>query len=365
MSVLGMVVVTVFIMSVFHTSQVPNNIHYQYRPLSALKRPKPVAQNDVIYQPNPSRVVTNDTTVWVSMGLCFSENTKLYGKRKYPYVAVTPLALLLWNHFLPKVKLVLYLIYTKRDNDERRKRYQDTLRQIEGLEVRWVESGDMDCVMKSQTSRMWAFNDPMVKDDDIVITIDVNAFIMTSKILDPIYENPRNSIWVFQYEDTADISEDIGASFNENFIAAYADVWRAIIVPEWSKSGSLDQSWIDRQVKEIGLTRKDGEDRWYYDQWITTFGILRNQLCTVPPESGLWNLPGLKNRSLYFPDVDDSDTCWHGLFFRDCNKVARIIPYGCKWWHFYPDQKFDDHVEKFMELTNNSYNLSLSSMFDR
>ena len=37
--------------------------------------------------------------IWVSMGLCFSKNTQLYNKRKYPYAQVTPLAILLWKHF--------------------------------------------------------------------------------------------------------------------------------------------------------------------------------------------------------------------------------------------------------------------------
>ncbi len=36
---------------------------------------------------------------WVSMGLCFSKNTHLHNKGKYPYAAVTPLAILLWKHF--------------------------------------------------------------------------------------------------------------------------------------------------------------------------------------------------------------------------------------------------------------------------
>ena len=31
---------------------------------------------------------------------------------------------------------------------------------------------------------------------------------------------------------------------------------------------------------------------WYYDQWITTHGLLLKNICTVPPWSGLWNKKG-------------------------------------------------------------------------
>ena len=37
--------------------------------------------------------------IWVSMGLCFSENTEKYGKKSYPYAEVTPLSIQLWSYF--------------------------------------------------------------------------------------------------------------------------------------------------------------------------------------------------------------------------------------------------------------------------
>ena len=39
--------------------------------------------------------------IWVSMGLCFSENTEKYGKKSYPYAEVTPLSIQLWSYFFP------------------------------------------------------------------------------------------------------------------------------------------------------------------------------------------------------------------------------------------------------------------------
>ena len=33
---------------------------------------------------------------------------------------------------------------------------------------------------------------------------------------------------------------------------------------------------------------------------------------------------------------------------------------GCKWWHFFPDESFKDHVKKFHELSNNSIELDMN-----
>ena len=44
--------------------------------------------------PKPAK---QDAKVWASMGLCYSHNTDLHGKSRYPYKNVAPLALLLWR----------------------------------------------------------------------------------------------------------------------------------------------------------------------------------------------------------------------------------------------------------------------------
>ena len=102
------------------------------------------------------RRVTNTTRVWVSMGLCFSGNTKLWGKKDYPYSEVLPLAVLLWLHFYkPVVKVIVYLVRSEGESDVRAQKYEDMLRQIatgqeDRLFIRWIEDGDMSCVLKSQ-----------------------------------------------------------------------------------------------------------------------------------------------------------------------------------------------------------------------
>jgi hypothetical protein len=68
--------------------------------------------------------------IWISMGLCFSENTKKYGKEHYPYSEVTPLALLLWSYFFPKtdeVSTIIFLVHNEPNKTEHMEVYEKTL----------------------------------------------------------------------------------------------------------------------------------------------------------------------------------------------------------------------------------------------
>ena len=38
----------------------------------------------------------------------------------------------------------------------------------------------------------------------------------------------------------------------------------------------------------MGEIELDRNNTWYYDQWITTHGLLKHRICTVPKTSGLW-----------------------------------------------------------------------------
>ena len=69
---------------------------------------------------------------------------------------------------------------------------------------------------------MWAFQDPMIRDEDIIVTADVNLFVATPKILDPIYNNPGLKVWVYQWDRAAFVKTGIGETFNQNLISAEA-----------------------------------------------------------------------------------------------------------------------------------------------
>ena len=166
-----------------------------------------------------SIIVPHKRQIWISMGLCFSGNTEMYDKRYYPYTQVTPLAIILWYHFFPQIRVILYLIYNKYEIDDRRKLYEESLKQT-NVEIRWVRDDGMNCVTKSQLARMWAFQESLIASDDIIVTVDVNLFVATTKILDPIHEHPNLKLWVFQWHRSAFVETGIGETFNQNLIAA-------------------------------------------------------------------------------------------------------------------------------------------------
>ena len=176
----------------------------------------------------PPESVTTKRQVWVSMGLCFSKNLDALGKSKYPYALSAPLAMILWYHFIPSIRVIIYIVYDDSEHDDqleinKRKRYEDQLKQI-NVEVRWVMSQGMSCVTKSQIIRMWAFQDPMINDNDVVVTADVDLYVLTPKILDPIDKHPELKVWLFQYDYTAfypsDTEHPLGKTFNQNLISA-------------------------------------------------------------------------------------------------------------------------------------------------
>jgi hypothetical protein len=60
---------------------------------------------------------------------------------------------------------------------------------------------DFSCVLKSQLIRLLAFTLPFIRDEDVIMTSDVDAFIMTKDILDPLEMYPVQ-IWLYQYIHT-------------------------------------------------------------------------------------------------------------------------------------------------------------------
>ena len=136
---------------------------------------------------------------------------------------------------------------------------------------------------------MWAFEHPNVSEHDLVITSDADAFVYNKSSLSPIYDEPNKLVWVFQYART----EEDSVNFPMTWVAAYADVWRAIVDPGTTSQAknnfqniiycyfsaksdrqSLDQNWLDLSLEEAG--GKSSQTMWNYDQLILTYGILKN-----------------------------------------------------------------------------------------
>ena len=72
---------------------------------------------------------------------------------------------------------------------------------------------DIKCVLKSQLIRLLAYSLPFIRDDDIIVTADVDAFVMTSDIYKPLLL-PGRQIWLYRYAFTL----GTGATFMMPFI---------------------------------------------------------------------------------------------------------------------------------------------------
>ena len=113
---------------------------------------------------------------------------------------------------IPGVEVLLQLVYSNTSTVSDRDRYEEKLKSTTVV-YEWIPADDVDCVLKSQLARMFAFGHPLVKPTDVVATVDVNMLIATDKFLDPIYTKPDMLAWIFQYK----ISENQTGGQGENF----------------------------------------------------------------------------------------------------------------------------------------------------
>jgi hypothetical protein len=206
--------------------------------------------------------------MWVSMGVCYSETTHLYKKSRYPYAEVTPLAVMLWKMITDQDRIQRYgtTFFWPRKGTNRTflvekkvippmEAYADTLRSA-GAVVEWVRSGDMDCVLKSQLVRMLAFtSNALVLPDDLVMTVDVNAFVMNSRITRVIEDNPDVTAWVFQYEEAAHVTTGDGETFGQCLTTLRARDWKEMLEYKSGKGLEDMDDWLERMVESVGLDR--------------------------------------------------------------------------------------------------------------
>ena len=64
-----------------------------------------------------------------------------------------------------------------------------------GAKVSLFHSVELPCVLTSQLVRLLAFQKDFVNEEDVIITADVDAFIMTPEILRPLKK--KVSVWIW------------------------------------------------------------------------------------------------------------------------------------------------------------------------
>lgn len=336
----------------------PGALH-QYTPSIHFSKGTPLKRP---YYPKPK--------VWASMGLCYSETAKHNGKSSYPYKEVTYLSLLLWQYHLPEVSTMVRIVYTEQEVNETMLAYGEMLESA-GAVVEWVRA-EMDCVLQSQLVRLFAGEHPLVLEDDIVMTVDVNLFVMTKDILNPIFSNPRMTAWVPLYQllfVDKEFSRDNPPrhkTFNQNMIAMRARTWLTIT----GYQGNLTQLVKSYEKIYKGANLEFGS--WWYDQIITTHALLASKICTVPKDRWVWRMFSLK----YDRHLEDTNTCWHGRGYTGCkagsgNSHHPRLCLGCssykdcKWWHFSGKDRLAEHIKKFHGFSHHSIKLKVKNILKK
>jgi len=285
------------------------------------------------------------------MSLCWSANAQVYGKENFPYKDAAPLSSQLWMKITP-AKVIMQIVYSEDEVSEELIDYKKKLESY-GAVVFLVKTGnDIKCVLKSQIIRILAYLFPFVKSNDIIVTADVDAFIMTPEIYKPLMLINRK-IWLYRYAFTL----GSGSTFMMPFIGAKAHVWREMLEYDATEDdlnqGILGNN-IPKMIKTYSKKMNFSENNtWDEDQHIVSYGILSSGYCTLPISNNLWKELGLQPN--FF---DDTETCWHGSgIYEDCNNVLwsrnlfiRYKGKNCKWWHFYPYETYAELRSKFEEI---------------
>ena len=278
--------------------------------------------------------------VWISISVCWSGNTAYHGKEHYPYTAAARLSAKLW-HSVAKLPTIVQVIHSEADaNSTRLLAYLDELR-ANGSMAEAVTTGDdgMECALKSQLQRMFAFRLPYVRPTDLVVTADADTFVAAVDSMEDLYR-PGYKVWVYQYGYTV----AKGETFAMDYIGMEAELWKSLL------ACNSPEELVAKFTEPLLLDTYD--TTWGYDQLIVSRIILENRLCSLPSLNKVWESVKLEAPQAEF---DDREVCFHGVNkWRDCNVNVRHKKGGCRKWHFLPSQTEADMVAKYNEIINAS-----------
>ena len=148
--------------------------------------PKPVKKSD-----NPSNDSNQSNMgsphIWASMSLCWSKNAQIHKKSNFPYTLAANLSTRLWREVTHgEVGVVLTIVHDEDYDAKNLDEFVDDFANDDGVVVIREETSSLGCVLQSQLSRMFAFNHDFIDDDDIIITSDVDIFVMDKRIIEPL-----------------------------------------------------------------------------------------------------------------------------------------------------------------------------------
>ena len=141
-----------------------------------------------------------ESKIWLSMSVCFGENAQIHGKGQYPYTYAATLSSRLWREVSDgEVNVLLTIVYNNDVNNSALEEYVESFDGVEGVLIQHEQSTSLGCVLQSQLSRIFAFDHKIMNDDDIILTSDVDTFVMDNRILEPLRRPFLTGIYEYQW----------------------------------------------------------------------------------------------------------------------------------------------------------------------
>lgn len=284
------------------------------------------------------------STTWVSVSFCFNPQPPKDG---YDFQTATLLSVYLWSRITNARVLVSVAYMPERTAQEELNLFHERLSRL-GVEVRLFPIGDddvCDCVSLALWLRNLAYQDPMIKEDDLMMISESDVFITTDLVLKPL-DNLSFKAWVYWVEPAL----YGGETFAMSFTTLRKEDWRELLDNSSTCQQALERFPRISQVKTLQFAEKSFGKHWESDQDVVTARLLRLGICTVPKDNRL--------SKLFLTDSKvklgswDGDRCYKAQGFGEC----RQLNFGnrwykgmgdCPWWHhWYPIELFKDIVER-------------------
>ena len=115
--------------------------------------------------------------IWITMGLCWSTNTKFHGKQNFPYKEAAPLSAQLWMRLSSSIRVILQVVYSEEKIPDDLIEYKKKLESY-GVVVKLVpKANDIQCVLEAQLIRIVAYLLPEVSNKKIAIMTEYSVNI--------------------------------------------------------------------------------------------------------------------------------------------------------------------------------------------
>lgn len=285
----------------------------------------------------PARTTTEspffNRTVVISMGICISKRAQSdvhkdmtsHRHKKKPYDVAAILSTRMWQQQIPSLKVIVVASYPSQDDLPLLQNFTKSIERAGGqvwpVSTESFSDPAAACIRAAQIGRSFLHESGLLKDDEIVVTSDVDAFpVNATKRLAPL--NDRNKEGDFYRAWVSNYGHALKGSFPMCFLGMTVSDWRM----SWQKTNITLSQAVHFGLNETVYT-------WGVDQLLTTTAFLEGGLCEVPP-THTW----YKHNRIHRPRVDDTLTCNKGaLDGNHAQCLSRNIPSKqCSWVHFLP-----------------------------